>query len=199
MAGIPRPYPRGGSAPRRRKQTQIGRMLQDYFQPAMHTTDFNALASGGDISTVLVDNSSDFSNKVLKWSKLVIRPIWDANDLFGSTLECRTLLMAVLKQDQDDTSVYSMDDQETIRELRNKKRLVRGPWPITSPRLQNSGFVPLMAGHMKPIVLRSKKNLPFVLDKEEDLIVTFTNISELFAGTSQALDYHMHGWVRVIN
>ncbi len=154
-------------------------MLQDYFQPAFHTVDFNALATGGDIATTVVDNSADFSNSVLKWSKLTIRPIWDAQDIETTTLQLRTLMMMVKKQDQDDSTVYDIDNAETVRELRNSKKILRGPWWVTPPSRADAGFVPAIAAHMKAIVLKN-----FIMDREEDLVVTFTNVSKAFAATS---------------
>ena len=188
-----RPKLRGGGR-RGRPKTDIGRMLQDYFQPALHSTDFNGLQSGADISTILVDNSTDFSNAVLKWSKLTIRPIWDADDIQGAALKMGTMAVLLHKQDQDNSDVQQVDNEETIRELRNKKRIIRGPWWVTSPGVAGSSyFVPPMAGHMKAIVLTD-----FVLDREEDLLITFTNVSASRAATSQVLDYAMKGFVRVI-
>ena len=182
-----------GGARRKGPKTDIGKMLQDYFQPALHSTDFNALASGADIRTILVDNSADFQNAVLKWSKLTIRPIWDAEAMIAGNMKPRTLVIMILKQDQDDSVVYQADDEETVRELRNKKRIIRGPWWITTPGITTSGFFPPMVGHMKAIVLQN-----FVLDREEDLIVSFTNVSGAFAAASIPLDYAMKGFVRVI-
>lgn len=186
---------RGAQAPRRRSnapKSDIGKMLQDYFQKA-RSTDFNALASGGDIATDLVNNLNDYTNAVLKWSKLTIRPIWDAVDIAASTLESRTLYMLIYKQDQDDSTVHGLDSQEAIRELRNTKRILRGPWMVTTPRVVTSGYIPPMSGHMKPIVLKN-----FVLDREEDLLVGFTNPGSVFASTSQVLTFFMKGFVRVI-
>lgn len=191
MAGRRTPKLRGGRGGP--PKTEVGRMLQDYFQPALHTVDFNALASGGDIRVLLVDNSSDFSNAILKWSKLTIRPIWDADNMDAGAHQAKTLIMMVLKQDQDDGAVHGIDDEETVRELRNRKRIIRGPWWYTGPSLQTSGFIPAMAGHMKAIVLKD-----FVLDREEDLILTFTNVSTAFASQAEQLDIALKGFVRVI-
>lgn len=190
-----RRYTRGGTSRRtQRPRSDIARMLQDYFQPALHTTDFASLASGGDVSTVLVDNSADFSNSVLKWAKLTIRPIYDAEDMSTSGgFQHRTLAVLLHKQDQDDSTVQTVDDEETIRELRNDKKILRGPWWVSTPAYVTGGFIPPMASHMKAIVLKS-----FVLDREEDLRITFTNVSLAFSAVSQALDYAMKGFVRVI-
>ncbi len=195
MAGRNRPRARGGRAGRTSNapRSTIGRMLQDYFQPALHTTDFASLASGAEVSTTLVDNSADFTNGILKWSKLTIRPIWDAEDIGSGNHDLRTLLMLLHKRDQDDSSEPTIDSEETIREMRLEKRIVRGPWAISTPRFVTSGFAPAFAGHMKPIVLKN-----FVMDREQDLVLTFTNISGAFGATSQALDYFMKGFVRVI-
>ncbi len=167
-------------------------MLQDYHQIARFV-DFNALAVGGDIRLLLIDNDTDFSNAVLKWSKLTLRPIWESVDLVSDTLDARTLYMMIHKQDQDDSTVQTLDLEETIRELRNTKRILRGLWMVTSPQTVTSGFVPPMAGHMKPIVLRN-----FVLDREEDLVVSFTNASAAFAAAGQILTFYSRGFVRVI-
>ncbi len=169
-------------------------MLQDYFQPADHSLEFASLAAGGDIALTLVDNSSDFTNAILKWSKLTIRPYWDAVDMGAATVDSRTLLMMVHKQDEDDTTAKVLDSQEVIRELQNDKKIIRGPWWYTPPGFVTSGFRPTMAGHMKPIVLKN-----FVMDREEDLRMDFTNISSsAFSATSQILKFGMRGFVRVI-
>ncbi len=167
-------------------------MLQDYFQKA-RTTNFASLGAGGDVATTLVDNDADYTNSVLKWSKLTIRPIWDAEDMAAGTLQIRTLYMLVYKQDEDDSTVQALDSEEVIRELRNTGRIIRGPWMVSTPNLQTSGFVPAMTGHMKPIVLKN-----FVLDREEDLRVGFTNASSAFGASQQVLSFYMRGFVRVI-
>ena len=182
---------RGGSPGR--PKTEVGRMLQDYFQPALHTFDFNAMASGGDGAVVLVDNSADFQGSILKWGKLTIRPIWDTDDMRAGRIDLRTFMVMVLKRDQDDSTVPAIDSQEVVRELRNDRRIIRGPWWVSSPEIQTSGYVPSMAGHWKAIVLQN-----FVLDREEDLIMTFTNVSLAFAAATQQLDFAMKGFVRVI-
>lgn len=182
-------------APRRRSnapKTAIGRMLQDYFQKA-RIINFASLGSGGDLALKLVDNDVDYTNSVLKWSKLTIRPIYDAEDISDSTFAHRILYMLIYKQDQDDSTVHALDVEETIRELRNTGRILRGPWMVTTPRLDTSGYVPPMSGHMKPIVLKN-----FVLDREEDLLVGFTNASAAFGAGQQDLEFYMRGFVRVI-
>ena len=144
-------------------------------------------------ATILVDNSADFSNSILKWSKLTIRPIWDAEQLSAGQIKARTLAVMLHKQDQDDSTVHSIDDQETVRELRNRKRIVRGPWWMTTPELVSSGYIPAYSGHLKAIVLQD-----LMMDREEDLIITFTNVSGAFAAVATPLDYAMKGFVRAI-
>lgn len=186
---------RGRPAPRRKSnapKSDIGKMLQDYLQASV-SLDFNALVSGGDLRVTLIDNDARYSNSVLNWSKLTIRPIWDADDVSQGTLKMKTLYMLVYKQDQDDSTVHSLDSEEAIRELRNTKRILRGPWMVTSPERVTEGFMPPMTAHMKPIVLRN-----FVLDREEDLHIGFTLVNSAFPSTSEVLTFFMKGYVRVI-
>lgn len=188
-----RPRMRTGRGGRGKPKTAVGLALQDYFQPAFHTTDFTGLASGADIATTLVDNSADFSNSILKWSKLVIRPIWDSDDMRSGRIDMRTIMVMLMKRDEDDSTVPNIDSQETVRELRNDGRIVRGPWWVSLPEISVEGYVPMMAGHWKAIVL---KNL--MMDREEDLVITFTNVSLAFAAAAQQLDYALKGFVRAI-
>ena len=187
-----------GRRPSRRRPsnaptTSIGKMLQDYFLK-IRSVDFNALAAGGEIRLLLVDNDVDYTNAILKWKKLTIRPFFDADDLRGGLSDIRSLAVMVMKQDQDDSTVYDVSDEETVRELRTKKRIVRGPWFITTHELVgSSAFIPMFAGHLKPIVLKN-----MVLDREEDLIISFHNLSAAFGSNSQKLHFAMTGYVRVI-
>ncbi len=174
-------------------KTDVGRMLQDYFQPALHTISLSSLASGGDTEKILVDNSVDFSNAVLKWAKLTIRPIFDAVDLEAGRVQLKTLIHVLYKRDQDDSSVLQCDQAQAIRELRNDKKLFRGPWWSSTPTVVTSGFVPIMGGHMKPQVLQD-----IVMDREEDLVWGVTNVSTAFGAAAQDLDFAMKGYVRVI-
>lgn len=160
--------------------------------PGYHNQDFASLASGGDIAVTLVDNSADFTNSILKWAKLTLRWTWEPTDM--SVFEPRDLLVGIIKRDQDSSAVPSLDSEEAIRELRNDKKLVRGPWIITTPRINTSGFVPPMMSLMKPIVLKN-----FVMDREEDLLITFTNVNaSAFSATSQVVKIWPQGFVRVI-
>lgn len=182
-------------APQRRSnapQSSIGKMIQDYYL-TQGSIDFTGLASGGDIDRTIVDNSATYANSILKWAKLTIRPIYDAVDMRSGVFDCRTLYMAVYKRDQDDSSVPALDSQEVIREMRLKKELIRGPWLVTTPSLASQGFLTPMVGHMKPIVLKK-----FVLDREEDLRISMTNMSTAFAATSQVLTFYLTGFVRQI-
>ena len=81
MGARRRPKLRGGS--RGKPRSDIARMLQDYFQPALRSLELASTGIGGDARVVLVDNSADYSNKVLKWTKLTIRPFYDAVDMGG--------------------------------------------------------------------------------------------------------------------
>ena len=168
-------------------------MLQKYFQPALHTIDLASLGSGGDVDVVLVDASADFAGAVTVWKKLTIRPIFDAEQLSATTLGARTLIHVLYKRDEDDSSVLSADNAEAIRELSNDKKLLRGPWWSTTPSLKTSGFIPIMAGHMKAHVLKD-----VTLDREEDLIWSVTNVSGAFGAGAQHLDFVMKGYVRVV-
>ena len=188
---------RGGRSPSRRRKSNapksnIGKMLQDYHQIARFVN-FNGLTAGGDIDLTLIDNDVDFTNAILKWSKLTLRPVYEPVDLAGSIFDARTLYMMIYKRDQDDSSVPTLDSEETIREMRLRKEILRGPWMVTTPEFVTQGFLPAMGGHMKPIVLRD-----FVLDREEDLRVCFTNASAAFAANGQVLTFYSRGYVRVI-
>ena len=108
-------------------------------------------------------------------------------------MDIRTLIHVLYKRDQDDSSVLTADSAESIRELSNDKKLLRGPWWSTSPRVESSGYIPIMGGHMKPQVLKN-----VVMDREEDLIWSVTNVSGAFSAGAQHLDFAMKGYVRVI-
>ncbi len=174
-------------------KTSIGKMLQDYHQIARFL-DFTGLGSGADIALTLIDNDADFSNSILKWSKLTLRPIYEPIDVATGIFDARTLYMMIYKRDQDDSSVPTLDSEETVREMRLKNEILRGPWMVTTPELVGtSAFVPAMSDHMKPIVLKN-----FVLDREEDLRVAFTNASAAFTVVGQVLTFYSRGFVRVI-
>ncbi len=194
---MPRRYYRSGKAAGRRGRptTQVGQMLQDYFQSVRHAQDFSGLASGADTGVVLVDNSADFQNSILKWGKLKISWYYDGPDVIGGLWEARHLLVAILKQDQDDTGTYyAMDSDEVVRELRNDKKLMRGPWVIQTPEIVSQGLLNPMATIMKPIVLKN-----FVMDREEDLIINFTSIDDAaFTAQSQKMQFMQFGYVRVV-
>lgn len=184
---------RGGRVRPRVPKTDVGRMLQTYFQPALHSLSLASFASGDDVGVTLVDNSSDFNNAVLKWAKLTIRPIFDAENLSAGLVDTRTYIHVLYKRDQDDSATIAGDSAEVIRELRNDKKLLRGPWWSTSPRYTTSGHLPIMAGHMKPQVLKN-----FVMDREEDLVWNVTNVSGASSANAQFLDFALKGFVRVI-
>ena len=188
------PKLRGGRGGRPgRPQTQIGKMLQDWHQDySSDNVDFASLGASGDVDVTMIDNSVDFSNSILKWSKLTLRRVWEPEDL--TVLEFRLLATALLKEDQDDSgNTYDLSDEETIRELRRDKKLVRGSWLTTAPRIVTDGFSPAMAVMMKPIVLRN-----FVMDREEDLVFAYTNLGTAYGATSQILRHFTQGWVRVL-
>ncbi len=176
-------------------KSAVGRMLQDYHQPALQSLEFASLAAGADRKETIIDNSVEFQNSILKWSKLTIRPFWRANDI--ASLDQIELVICVLKEDEDDAgATYSLDDQEVIRELRNDKKLLRGPWWYSLPQVVGTGaaFVPAFAGHFKPVVLQD-----FVMDREDDLAFAFTNVSSsAFTATSQILNFALKGFVRAI-
>lgn len=193
MAGRRRPLLRGGSRSSRsgKPKTKIGQMLYDYWQPGLHNQDFNALANGGDTGIVLMDNSADFGNSIVNFRKLTLRWHWYGADV--SNFANDELLVALSKQDEDDTGSYpSLDSEEVVRELRRDNKMVRGPWIIVSPRLTTGSYVRPMDLLMKPIVL---KNL--VLGPEEDLIISFTNISNaVLPSSQQTIRFYPMGFVR---
>lgn len=166
-------------------------MLQQYFQPGLHNQDFASVGLSGDTGIVIIDNSADFSNAVLKWSKLTMRWFWDPED--AGVFQPRILLMAVIKQDEDDTGSFpALDSAEVIRELRNDKKMVRGPWLIGTPDSTD------LSSHKfdyfyKPMVLTD-----FTMDREEDLVIAWTNLSSAFSATSQIIKVFPQGHVRVI-
>ena len=178
---------------RRKPRSKVGQMLQDWHQDySSDNIDFASLGSGSDVDVTLIDNSADFSNSILKWSKLTIRMVWEPENV--SAMQGRVLAMGLLKEDQDDTSnTYALDNEETVRELRRDNKLVRGPWLVTPPSLATSGFIPAMTYLMKPIVLSS-----FVMDREEDLVIGYTNLGTAFASGTKTLRHFTQGWVRVL-
>ena len=178
---------------RRKPKSRVGQLLQDWHQDySSENLDLASLGSGDDIDITVLDNSAKFTNSILKWSKITLRMVFEPQD--SADLQLRTMCMAVLKEDQDDTgNSYAIDQEEVIRELRRDNKLVRGPWLIHPPRLNSSGFIPMMSFHMKPIVLKS-----FVMDREEDLVVAYTNLGTAFGATSQIIRHFSQGWVRAI-
>lgn len=186
-----------GGTPRRRTnapKSNIGRMLQDYYQPGAVALDFNALGSNASTSLALVDNSATYQNAILKWAKLTVRPIWLAAHMRSGVLDTRTFAIGILKQDEDNTTEYNLNNQEAVRELRNDGKILRGPWWYTMGETITSGQLRPMEGHMKPIVLKN-----FVLDREEDLRFAVSHVAGVaFASTAQHLMMHMKGFVRVI-
>ncbi len=195
MAGRRGPRFRGGGSRRAKRPAagSVGAMLQDYHQDySSDNVDFASLAAGGDTDVTMIDNSAGFSNSILKWRKLTIRRIWEPED-FGD-FQFRVLACCLLKEDEDDSgNTYQLDSEEVIRELRRDKKLVRGPWLVSTGKLLTSGFAPPMGFHMKPIVLKN-----FVMDREEDLVFAYTNLGSAFSATSQVLRHFTQGWVRAI-
>lgn len=184
-----------GFATRRRSgkpKTKVGQLLYDYWQPGLHNQDLNALANGADTGITLMDNSADFGNSIVTFRKLTLRWHWHGADMTNFAAD--ELLVALTKQDEDDTGTYpSLDSEEVVRELRRDNKMVRGPWIITTPnRVGGGSFTPHMALLMKPIVL---KNL--VLGPEEDLLVSFTNLSNaVLPSSSQLIRFFPMGYAR---
>lgn len=166
-------------------------MLYKYWQPGLHNQNLVSLASGADTGIVLVDHSADFASSIVNFRKLTLRWHWHGADKanFGND----ELLVALSKQDEDDTGTYpSLDSEEVVEEMRRDNKMIRGPWIITTPSFTTSGFVPQMALLMKPIVL---KNL--VLGPEEDLIASFTNISNAsLSASAQTVRFYPMGFYR---
>ena len=182
-----------GRAIRRRSgkpKTKVGQMLYKYWQPGLHNQDFASLASGADTGIVIVDHSADFPNSIVNFRKLTLRWHFYGADLGNWGRD--ELLIAVHKVDQDDSPYPALDSEEVIEELRRDGKMIRGPWIITTPGLSTSGFIPQMTMLMKPIIL---KNL--VLGPEEDLIVSFTNLSNAaMPSGSQTVRFYPMGFYR---
>lgn len=173
--------------------TKVGQLLQEWHQNYTGTNlDFNALASGGDLQVVVVDNSGLFTNSILKWSKLKLTLLWEPTDL--TSFDDRAIAVMLCKLDQDDLgTAQSVDVEENVRELRRDGKLVRGPWIVHTPNTETSGFHGPYSLLMKPIILKN-----FTMDREEDLVFCTTNMSSAFQATSQILDIFSQGFVRII-
>ncbi len=171
--------------------TQMGQALQQFWYPAKQQLDFNALAAGGDAGFLVVDHNAEFASSVVKFRKLTLRWCFEAED--WSVFKARQLLVAVYKQDQDDSGTpLELDSEEQIREMRESNMMLRGPWWISTLELATEGFIPPMAVLLKPIIL---KNL--VLEREEDLVLSFTNDSDsAFTAASMKINLRRMGYYR---
>ncbi len=171
----------------------MGQALQDYHLSygASDDANFNALASGGDLARVVIDNSADFANSILNWRKLTIERVFHPED--RTSWQSRLIACGLFKMDQDDLTAIPLDSQEAVEEERNKGRLIRGPWLMTSPVLVTSGYYPPFTHLLEPIVLKK-----FVLQREEDLVMCYTNLSAAFAASNQRIQHYTKGWVRKV-
>ncbi len=188
---------RGGASRSGKPKSKIGQMMQDWHQDySGDNADFNALASGGDLQVVVIDTSGDMGSNIQRWSRLKILRAFDPADV--ATWGGQLVAVMVSKADQDESSTaLSVDNEEVVRELRRDGKLVRGPWIMSMPLINGSadeGYVPAYGTILKPIVLKD-----FVLDREEDLVVSYTNLSvAAFASTSQIIHHRTQGFVRRI-
>lgn len=192
---MPRSKPRTGRVRTGKPATKTGQLLQDWHQNYSEMgIDFNALADGGDLIRVVIDNSALFSNSILKWSKLTIRWAFEPTDT--TAFDHRQLAVMLVKIDEDDAgSALAIDSEEVVRELRRDGKIVRGPWIMSTMAVIGTDAVwfPSMSINFKPIVLKN-----FVMDREEDLAVLFTNLSAAFSATSQIVNFYTQGFVRVL-
>ncbi len=173
-------------------KTKVGQMLYKYWQPGRHDLDFTGLVNGGDTGIPIVDHSVDFANSIVRFRKLTIRWFWHGADA-GNFLRDE-LLVALSKQDEDDAGTYpTLDLEETVEEMRRDNKMVRGPWIISTPSAAVAqSAIPPMAYLMKPMVLKN-----FVLGPEEDLLVSFTNLSNAsFQAAEQILRFFPMGFYR---
>ncbi len=147
-------------------------MMQEYHQPAVDDLDFTNVASGGDLSEKLVDNSVDFGNVILKFSKLMVRWWWKGADIGNHQGD--EFLAAVVKQDEDESATPpTLDSEEAVWEMKKDRRILRGPWVVCTPHKATAvGHYAPYEFFMKAIVLKN-----IVLDREDDLVFAFTNIS----------------------
>lgn len=159
-----------------------------YFQKVIDV-DFNALASGGDISAVVVDRSgiSGTSNSMTTLTKCKIQ--W--HDV--SVTDERSLMMAVFRDEESlGNTGIPLDDVDNVDDYRDEGKLLRGPWalavgPVAPSAVYDRSF--------KTIVLKNVH-----LDKDQDLYVGFSLLtaSGAFAASSQIIRFVTTGWHKLL-
>lgn len=161
-------------ARRRPAQTKMQRVPSRYDQWE-DEVDFNALAGSGDISGQLIDRSGLIAGTPIRVIKSTT--YWWNQSMDDS----RPLYVAVIRQTEG-TAAPDLDNEATVRDLRENGQLIRGPWIIkTLPEARESD---VRAGFYKTLVL---KNLNVGINDDVDLC--FTNTGSAFAATAQTISW----------
>ena len=180
---------RGRRRTRRPAAFQKQRAPSKYFQQ-VNTLDLQSLASGGDASLTIVDNSGQIlptGNIAVKFNKITIQTSFDL-DLGDS----RDLLVAVIRH-KEGTTPEKLDTVTDVRNLRNENQLLRGPWMIQTPAYDTSGVATPFDRFMKTIVLKN-----IVLDEDDDLVMGFTNLDSAFSANAERVRNMVRGFYREV-
>ncbi len=131
------------------------RQLESAFR-----TQFDSLADAGIVQMVLIDNSAIAGNKMIRVRKLKLE--WT---LMPQTAADIVLRVGVVRHTEG--SPPADLDQNTVRDLRNENKLLRGPWML--PPCGDTHRTPFM---YKPIRLSG-----LTLDANDDLSLVFENMT----------------------
>ena len=143
------------------KQRQPGRASHPLmrYEQTKWTLSIGTASAGDDFGSTMFDTSTRTGNKNAKIGKMTIQ--WFANLNQSAALYYHAVYKA-----KEGATLESLDDTESIRDMRSEGRLVRGPW-MTSARGQH-GLANTMYA-MKTIVLED-----LLLDPNDDLIFGHT-------------------------
>ncbi len=193
MAGrrrISRPRRRPAPRSRQKPTSELGKLLQERWLDVATVMDLNGMAVSGDTAVRLVDNSVDFTNSIVKFTKLTVTYYQMPED--SANWSDHVVLVGLFKRDEDDTVVPQWDDVESIRELKNKGDLYRGPWLLHTD-LFSSNNMKGTQGRFKTLVLTD-----IVLDREEDLLFGLTNLGPAHAAAQHRIAFFQKGFFRVV-
>ena len=125
-----------------------------------YRTQFDSLADAGQVQLLLVDNSAIAGNKMIRVRKLKVE--W----VLSVQTEADIVLRAGVVRHTESSPPADLD-QNTVRDLRNENKLLRGPWML--PVMYRKLGLPFLN---KPIILRG-----ITLDANDDLSLIFENMT----------------------
>ena len=163
-----------------RRRRRSPRRLASKYRLAVMDLSIGGLASGGDATVAIVDNSSVHSNQVVSYFKIVVR------GQIKVTVD--SLLMFAVVRDTEGAAAHTLDNGSVVRDLRNENKMLRGPWALPVPDKDVVGATPL-----KAIVLKK-----IVLDENDDLYISVTNVGSSSLGGSDKVRLAITGYYREI-